>query len=249
VLAADKMPAQRVVTGMPYRNMTLDELARHLGLDARLVRKWAERGTLPGTMVGGEWRFNRAQMLDWLQREIHSFDREHIQDLERSMSAGSEECIVSELLPTEAIDMNLPARSRASVLHELIGLAERTGLVYDSQGLHESVQERENLFSTALPRGFAIPHPRRPMPYATAEPLICLARVPAGIAFGAPDGKLTDLFVFVCSHEERQHLCVLARLALMFSTNLPDELRTVDEAAGALALILRRETELVTQRR
>lgn len=232
---------------MPYRNMTLDELARHLGLDARLVRKWAERGTLPGTMVGGEWRFNRAQMLDWLQRDIHSLDHEHVRNLERAMSAGSSECLVSELIPAEGINMNLPARSRSSVLRELVGLAERTGLVYDAQGLLESVQERENLSSTALPKGFAIPHPRRPMPYATAEPLICLARVPAGIAFGAPDGKLTDLFVFVCSHDERQHLCVLARLALMFTTDLPDELRATEDAEAALKLLLAREAATIAQ--
>ncbi len=234
---------------MPYRNMTIDELARHLGLDARLVRKWAERGRLPGTMVGDEWRFNRAQMLDWLQREIHSLDQEHIRNLERTMSEGSDECIVSELLPVEAIDMNLAARSRASVLRELVGLAERTGLIYDSQGLLESVQERENLVSTALPGGVAIPHTRRPMPYAAAEPLICLARVPAGIAFGAPDGRLTDLFIFVCSQEERQHLCVLARLALMLGTELPDELRAAEGAEAALDVILKRETELISRRK
>lgn len=233
---------------MPYSNMTLDELARHLGLDARLVRRWAERGKLPGTMVQGQWRFNRAQMLDHLQRELHSFDPEHIQDLERAMSQGSSELLVSEFLPTEAIDMNLPARSRASVLRELVGLAERTGLVYDPQGLLAAVQEREDLCSTALAGGFALPHPRRPMPYATAEPLVCLARVPAGIPFGAPDGRMTDLFVFVCSHEERQHLCVLARLAMMFSTNLPDELRQVDDPDAALELILRREAVIVHQR-
>ena len=28
---------------MPYRNMSIDELARHIGMDARIVRKWAEK--------------------------------------------------------------------------------------------------------------------------------------------------------------------------------------------------------------
>ena len=59
--------------------MTLEELALHLGMDARVVRKWAERGKLPGTMISGQWRFNRAQMLDWLQRELHTLEREQIQ--------------------------------------------------------------------------------------------------------------------------------------------------------------------------
>lgn len=232
---------------MPYRNMSIDELARHIGMDARIVRKWAERGRLPGLMVQGQWRFNRAQMLDWLQKEIHNLDREHISNLERAMSDGNDDEVLSALLPPEAIDMNLPARSRASVLKEMVGLAERTGLVYDPQALLAAVQEREDMYPTALPNGVALPHPRRPLPYATAEPLVCLARVPAGIPFGAPDGQLTSLFFLVCSHEERQHLCVLARLAMMLSTDLPARLQEIEEPAEALAMILESEQQVVAR--
>ncbi|MFH1746261.1 MAG: PTS sugar transporter subunit IIA [Planctomycetota bacterium] len=223
---------------MPYGNMTLDELARHIGMDARTVKKWAERGQLPGVMIASQWRFNRAQLLDWLQSRLHSFDHKHVRNLERAMSDGNNGVLVSSMLAIEAIDMNLPARSRPSVLRELIRLAIRTGMVYDEAGILEAVQEREEQGSTALPNGIALPHPRRPQPYATAEPLVCLARVPAGIPFGAPDGWLTDLFFFVCSHDERQHLCVLARLALMLSGDLPQALREVEDAHEALALIL-----------
>lgn len=226
---------------MPYRNMTLEELARHLGQDARELRRMAERGTLPGQRVGGEWRFNRAQLLDWLQREMHGLGADVLRKLERAMAEGREERILSNLLALEGIDLHLPARSRPSVLRELVRLAERTGLVYDAAAIVAALVEREELGSTALAGGFAFPHPRRPLPYATAEPLVCLARVPAGVPFGAPDGRLTDLFVLVCCHDERQHLQSLARLALLFATDLPDQLRDADDAAAALALLL--ETE------
>ena len=229
---------------MAYRNMTLDELARHLGMDARVVKKWAERGRLPGVMVRGQWRFNRAQLLDWLQREIHTLDREHIANLERAMSDGSEEQVLGDLLSLEAIDMNLPARSRASVLRELVKLAERTGLVYDPAGILKAVQEREGLRTTALPKGFAIPHPRRPMPYATAEPLVCLARVPNPVAFGAPDGAQTQLFFLICSHEGHAHLHVLARLMRMLNDGLIDTLRAVQDPAQALQLMIAREEDV-----
>jgi PTS system nitrogen regulatory IIA component len=238
----------RPVPIMPYRNMSIDELARHIGMDARIVRKWAERGRLPGLMVQGQWRFNRAQLLDWLQKEIHNLDHEHISNLERAMSDGNDDEVLSALLPPEAIDMNLPARSRASVLKELVGLAERTGLVYDPEGLLAAVQEREEMYSTALPNGVALPHPRRPLPYATAEPLVCVARVSAGIPFGAPDGRLTYIFFLVCSHEERQHLCVLARLAMMLSTDLPARLQEVEDPTEALAMILESEQQIIARR-
>jgi nitrogen PTS system EIIA component len=232
---------------MPFRNMTIEELARHIGMDARVVRKWAERGKLPGQMVGGEWRFNRAQMLDWLQREMHGLDEQHLRNLERAMRDETSEYVIGAHLGLEGVELNLPARSRPSVLRELVKLAERTELVYDPASIIEALEEREALAPTALPRGQAFPHPRRPLPYALEESLVCIAQVPGGIPFGAPDGRLTDLFVLVCATDERQHLGMLARLAMMFSTNLPNELRQMDDSAAALALVLKTEAEFVAR--
>jgi PTS system nitrogen regulatory IIA component len=233
---------------MPYRTLSLAELARHIGMDAREVQRLAKRGVLPGRLIGGEWRFNRFQMLDWLQREMHSLDRRHIQNLDRAMSENDDDVVISALLATEAVDMNLPAKSRPSVLRELVELAERTGMVYDRKQIIDELTEREALASTALPGGIAFPHPRRPLPYATAEPLICLARVPAGIPFGASTGGLTDLFVLVCCHDERQHLQTLARLALLFNSDLPDRLRQAEDAEKALESMLSTERALLQKR-
>ena len=57
---------------MPYRSMSLEEFAKHVGMDAREVRRLADRGKLPGHKVGGQWRFNRARVTEWLQQEMHT---------------------------------------------------------------------------------------------------------------------------------------------------------------------------------
>lgn len=229
--------------------MTLEELARHIGMDAREIRKLAEKGVLPGTMVGGQWRFNRAQMLDWLQREMHSLSQRDIENLERATASGGHgDLLISTLLGAEGVNLNLPARSRNSALRELANLAENTGLVWDKAALIEALEERESLASTALPGGIALPHPRRPMPYATAEPLVCFGRVPSGLPFNAPDGRLTDLFFLIISHDDKHHLRVLARLALLLDSDLPSELRTVETDEEALEAITAWERKLVTRR-
>lgn len=233
---------------MPFRNMTIEELARHLALDVREARRMAETGRIPGQFVAGQWRFNRAQLHEWLQREMHGLPAAQIDRIERAMTDRHSEPVLGEYLPSQAIDMHLPARSKASVLRELVRLAERTDLIYDPAALLAAVQEREELCSTGLAGGVAWPHARRPLPNASAEPLICLARVPAGIPFGAPDGKLTDLFFLIISHDERWHLHILARLALMHTTDLPTKLRTVETSQEALEAVLETEQELLKKR-
>lgn len=234
---------------MPYRNMSLDQLARHIGIDAREVKRLADRGVLPGQFIAGQWRFNGQQMLEWLQRELHSLTPEQIRGLESAMSsAGAADEIVGARLASDCIDLNLAARSKASGLRELVRLAERTGLVYDRDLIVKTLLEREEQGSTALSGGIAFPHPRRPLPDATSEPLLCLARVPAGIPFGAPDGRTTDLFVLLISHEEREHLRTLARLSQLFSTDLAERLRACESADAALQLVVECETRLLAER-
>jgi mannitol/fructose-specific phosphotransferase system IIA component (Ntr-type) len=78
-----------------------------------------------------------------------------------------------------------------------------------------------------------------------AEPLVCIARVPAGLPFGAPDGRLTDLFALVVAMDDRQHLGLLARLAMMFNTGLPEQLRAVEDREDAFQLLLDTEAAFV----
>lgn len=225
--------------------MTLQELARHIGMDAREVEKLAARGKLPGVQVGGAWRFNRARMLEWLQQEMHGLGPERLRKLDEAMGGGDRRALLGDMLAPEAVEMNLPARSRPSVPRELVKLAERTGLVYDAESLRAKLLEREELCSTALPGGVAFPHPRQPLPFATAEPLVCLARVAAGVPYGAPDGGLTYLFVLVCCHDDRQHLQTLARLSAMFHEGLARRLVAIDANEEALREMLDAETELL----
>lgn len=234
---------------MPFRTMNLAELAKHIGMDAREVRRMADRGRLPGQYVQGEWRFHSSQLLDWLQQELHFLDERDLRNLERAMTDTPDELIVGDLLALEAIELALPAKSRASVIREMVRLAERTGLVYDGDSLIDALEAREAQQSTALAGGFAFPHARRPLEYATAEPLLCIGRVPAGVPFNAPDGKLTDLFVLLISHDERDHLHILARLSMLFQTNLPREIRESLDAAEALQHVLDKEKFVLAQRR
>ena len=231
---------------MPYRTMSLEEFARLVGLDPRQVQREAAHGQLPGRKVGGKWRFNRVQVHEWLERHLLTLDDDRLHALDRGIGRSTEAggSLVTDLVGVESIDLDLRASTKTSVLRELVALAQRTGMLHDGPALFQALRQREALGSTALPHGLAIPHPQKPMPYTTAEPLVCLARVPNPIGFGAPDGALTELFFLICSHESHAHLHVLARLMRMLNDDLIDALRAVDDPAEALQLLIAREEQV-----
>lgn len=238
---------------MPFQNMTLEEFARHVGMDARDVKKLAERGKLPAQKVAGVWRFNRARVTEWLQQEMltSEIDEPRLRAIEKAMAdadrAEDLACLVTSLMRTDGIDLQLPARTKSSVLLELVQLADRTGLLWDQPGFLRALQERESLCSTALPNGIALPHPRQPMPYVSSEPFICLARLGRGIGFGSPYGGLTDVFILICCHDDRSHLHVLARLMRILDDPTLRQVRELDNAEGVLAVLVEREKVVSAQ--
>jgi PTS system nitrogen regulatory IIA component len=223
--------------------MSLEEFADLVGMDPMAVRREADRGQLPGRRVGGKWRFNRVQVHEWLEERMLTLPDDRLRALDRAIGrlTQADSNTVTGLIGIEGIDLALRAATKASVLRELVNLADRTGLLYDAKGLLEALREREADGGTAMPHGLAIPHPAKPMPYTTAEPLICVARLANPVAFSAPDGALTHLFFLICSHDSDGHLHVLARLLRMMDDATIDALRAVASPSQVLQLLIERE--------
>jgi PTS system nitrogen regulatory IIA component len=233
--------------------MSLEEFAKHVGVDEREVRRLADRGKLPGNKLAGQWRFNRARVTEWLQQEMHFLDETRLIAIERSMRDGAGQgvddrgMVVTDLIGLDGVEVAMPARTKASVLRELVKLADRTRLLYDGKKLLEAVEQREALCSTALPCGVAIPHPRQPMPYVSAEPLICVARLPRGIGFGAPDGELTRVFFLICCHTDRYHLHVLARVMRLLDQQTIERILHADTREELLEVLIEKEKRVVAE--
>ena len=233
--------------------MSLEQFAQHVSMDVHDVRRLADRGELPGHKVAGHWRFNQARVTEWLQQQMPMLDEARLIALERAMGRASGEglaqegMVVTDLIDVEGIDITFPARTRASVLRELVKLADRSGLLLDGKGLLQAVEQREALCSTALPNGVAIPHPRQPMPYVSTEPLMCVARVSRGIGFGAPKGELTRIFFLICCHTDRHHLHVLARLMRLLDDQTVDLLFEAESSEEVLAVLIAKEESVESQ--
>jgi PTS system nitrogen regulatory IIA component len=227
--------------------MDLEQLATYLQRDVREVSKLASRGNLPGQKVGGQWRFARAEINHWIETQIPDYTEQQLSALERRGTGGEDrEPVIATLLSEATMAVPLGASTRTSVLRELVNLAENSWQVYDPAAILEAIRQREDMASTALESGVAIPHPRRPLPAALGESLIAYGRTPTGIPFGESHGRLTDIFFLVCCRDDRTHLQVLARLArLLLRSGFVDELRAQETAADTWQLLQAAERELL----
>lgn len=227
--------------------MDLQQLASYLQRDVREVTKLASRGHLPGQKVSGQWRFHRAEINHWIETQLHAYTEQELTALETGGSRSPEqEPVLSGLLMETSVAVPLQASTRSSVLRELVRLAEQSWQVYDPDAILEAIKQREDLSSTALVSGVAIPHPRRPLPAALGESVVAYGRTHSGIPFGASRGELTDIFFLVCCRDDRTHLRVLARLSrLLLLPDFLSELRAAETPGDSLQVIVNAENELV----
>ncbi|MDL2209520.1 PTS sugar transporter subunit IIA [Desulfovibrio sp. OttesenSCG-928-O18] len=143
---------------------------------------------------------------------------------------------LSDYLYGECTVANLAARNKAAALAELAGAAAATGL--DRETVEAVLLEREQMGSTAVGSGYAIPHGKIP---GLEKMRLIFARSIEGIDFAAPDGKMCHFFFVVLAPEGAagQHLGLLGAIARLardatFTSRLR-QAKTADELAAFLA--------------
>jgi mannitol/fructose-specific phosphotransferase system IIA component (Ntr-type) len=150
---------------------------------------------------------------------------------------------LSDSLSPAHIKLDLESTDRESVLRELVNqIPELAQQPEARQTLLRALQEREQLHSTAIGDGIALPHSRNALVGLVENSLIVFGRHSAGIDYGAPDLLPAKLFFLVVAPTVTQHLAILARLIrLLRDPKLRNNLLTAQTAEKVVSLL--REAE------
>jgi mannitol/fructose-specific phosphotransferase system IIA component (Ntr-type) len=141
------------------------------------------------------------------------------------------------------INLHLKSGDREAVLEELVNqVPEFAGQPAARETLLRALHEREQLYTTAIGDGIALPHARNALVGLVDHSIIVFGRHPTGIPYGALDAVPARLFFLLIAPTVTQHLAVLARISrLLRDPRLRQSLLTVDRADKVIPLI--RETE------
>ncbi len=138
------------------------------------------------------------------------------------------------------VKLNLTGKNRDAVLEELVDVIPE---VQTEPGARETLlkalHEREQLHSTGIGDGVALPHARNALVGLVDRPVIVFGRHAGGVPYGAIDGQPAHLFFLIVAPSVTQHLAVLARISRVLRDpklrqNLLSAL-TVNQILGAVA--------------
>ncbi|MBF0202018.1 MAG: PTS sugar transporter subunit IIA [Desulfamplus sp.] len=226
---------------------SLNDIAERLGLNPDTLERWIRQGKIPVTKKGDMAIYNVAELNRWAEKQRrtgpHPQD-DHHSDMER-IDGGSSNIVE----PSGLILM--PALKRGGVFHGIQGidkndlLARAVELVpkypgKDSGLLLAQLIERENLTSTGIGKGVAIPHPRNPVGAGLCEPIVVTCFLEREVPFNSIDDKPVFVLFLLLSPTIEVHLNLLSRLSyclrsssfMGFIKERPDAEKFLTMAAG-----------------
>jgi PTS system nitrogen regulatory IIA component len=129
--------------------LTLEEVAKYLRVSERTIYDYAQKGEIPAGKIRASWRFKKSEIDKWVDEKLTS------NNLNPKFHSINADAILSQ---HRIIFMNHSNKRDA-----LLTLAENLAAapqVKNRQELTTEILKREELMSTAIGCGIAIPHVR-----------------------------------------------------------------------------------------
>ena len=190
-------------------NLTVRDVGALLRVSEKTVYRWVKQGILPAYRVNDQYRFNRAEVLEWATSRKMNVSAALFDEPESSTVRVPD---LTEALRAGGIFYRLSGSDKASALRSVVEHLRLPEEV-DREFLMRVLLAREQLQSTGVGDGIAIPHVRNPIVLHVSRPLVALCFLERPVDFGAIDGKPVGALFSLVSPTVRAHLRLLSRLA------------------------------------
>ena len=189
--------------------LTVREVAELLNRSEKTIYRWVKKGTIPAYEVNDQYRFHRAEILEWATANRIGVSADIFRE---NGATDSPVPTLHDALQAGGIHYRLAGSDKAAVLRQAVE-AMRLPEEVNREHLLEVILARESVASTGVGDGVAIPHVRSPIVLHVPAPTITLCFLERPVDFGALDGKPVHCLFTMVSPTVRAHLQLLSKLA------------------------------------
>jgi PTS system nitrogen regulatory IIA component len=187
--------------------LSIKDLTELLNVSEKTVRRWIKQGTIPAYRIQGQYRFNKAEILEWATSRKINLAANIFTEPEGVPVLG-----LSEALAAGGIFYRVTGSDKESALKAVV---ENIRLPDDADRalLLQFLLAREAVASTGIGDGIAIPHVRNPLVLNVHQPIMTLCFLEKAIEFLSLDGQPVFCLFTIVAPTVRSHLYLLSRLA------------------------------------
>lgn len=150
--------------------------------------------------------------------------------------------LITDLLKIEGISINADVKSQSEAIDKLVSLHKICGNISDEKSFKAEILKREELSTTGIGMGIAVPHAKSRY---VKTPALTAMTVPDGVEYNSLDGNPCKLFFMIASTlDDDVHIEVLSRLMqLLMDEEFTENLKTAKTSKEFLDIIDSKEKE------
>lgn len=189
-------------------DLKLKEVAELLNVSEITIRRWLADGKIPAYRINHQYRFSRTEIENWIishrlaccSEETKPVKTDNVKKfgLFRAISNGD-------------VLVNVPGNSKQEVLHNA-SLKIGPIINCDPSRIEDMILQREELQSTALGNGFALPHARNFF-LPTNQESVIVTFLEKAIDFESVDKMPVKTLFFLFAGDDKRHLNLLSKIA------------------------------------
>ena len=143
---------------------------------------------------------------------------------------------IVDLLSKDSIMLNADPKSKIEAIDMLVDLQVKGGKIADREAYKKGILAREEMSSTAVGEGIAIPHAKST---AVKAPSLSAMTVPNGVDYEAMDDEPSNLlFMIAAPNDGDVHLEVLSRLmTLLMDEDVREKLLSANDKNEFIKII------------
>lgn len=220
--------------------LSVKDVARLIDTDENTIYQWIRQESIPYFRINDEFRFSRADLLEWATTHRIKFNANVFNDEDSAVAMPG----IAQALAAGGVVYQVGGSDQASVLKSVVA-AIRLPETVDRDFLYSVLLARETLGSTGIGGGIAIPHVRNPVVLHIATPSATLCFLEHPIDFKAVDGLPVNILFTLISPTVQIHLHLLSRLGLVLrDPEFGEALHRQAAADELLAIVARVESRL-----
>lgn len=207
-------------------DLKIKDVAELLNVSESTIQNWLAEGKIPAYRLNQQYCFSREEIQNWMMnhKQDHSAVEltteknesllEVIEEDQQLLKGGNKQFSLYRALHKGKVLMPLEGQDKETLIRS--GVDEIAAcLDLDSEMLFDLLWDRERLQPTALNNGIGVPHTRDFLLKARDVVFVAFPKIP--IDYGALDGQVVHTLFFLFACEDKRHLHLLAKIALLCS--------------------------------
>jgi nitrogen PTS system EIIA component len=175
----------------------------------KTIVQWINEKKMPSYKIKNQYYFNKAEVNEWILKNDIAVSAK-ILDLALTNRPVS----LIDLIKKGDVHYGIKGMTVREVIDEVVDTIPIPKSA-DSDTVRASLLQREEMMTTAVGRGIALPHPRNPIISDIDEESVSICFLKNQIDYGALDGEPVQVLFIIISSNAKRHLEILSKISFL----------------------------------